>query len=167
MATIERMFFRFLETLMVFLLASMAVMVFVNVVLRYFFNSGLDTSDELSRFMFMWLTFVGAVVAVREGGHLGVDMVLQRVSPKWQAVFVTASHLLMIACCFIFFWGLWMQHDINMANTALITEVPLGVVYGIAYFSCGFMALILAFRLYQFFSGKMPIEKLMTMGSGE
>ena len=74
---VEAAFFRFLEWLMVFLLAAMVVMVFGNVVLRYGFNSGIDVSEEMSRYFFVWLTYIGAMVAMREGGHLGVDTLVK------------------------------------------------------------------------------------------
>ncbi len=48
-------------------------MVFVNVVMRYAMNSGLTVSDELARYFFVWVTFIGAVVTFREHGHLGVE----------------------------------------------------------------------------------------------
>ena len=54
-------------------LAVMVVLVFGNVVLRYGFNSGITISEELSRWLLVWLTFLGAIVAVREHAHLGVD----------------------------------------------------------------------------------------------
>ena len=46
-------------------LALMVVMVFGNVVLRYGFNSGITVSEELSRWLFVWMTFLGAIVALR------------------------------------------------------------------------------------------------------
>ena len=60
--------------LVVACLAVMVVLVFGNVVLRYAFNSGISVSDELSRWLFVWITFMGAVVAMREGTHLGTDI---------------------------------------------------------------------------------------------
>ena len=59
---VENAFFKLLEKLMVVLLTAMVVMVFGNVVLRYLFDSGIDVSEELSRYVFVWLTFIGAVV---------------------------------------------------------------------------------------------------------
>lgn len=67
---------RLLEAFIAFCLVAMVVMVFGNVVLRYGFGSGLVMSEELSRFAFIWLVFVGAVVAMHEGAHLGVDTVV-------------------------------------------------------------------------------------------
>jgi TRAP-type transport system small permease protein len=48
-------------------------MVFGNVMLRWFADSGILISEEMSRFFFVWLTFIGAVVVMRENAHLGVD----------------------------------------------------------------------------------------------
>jgi TRAP-type transport system small permease protein len=67
--------------LMVTCLALMVVMVFGNVVLRYGFNSGLTMSEELSRWLFVWMTFLGAVVAVRKHAHLGTDALIVRLPP--------------------------------------------------------------------------------------
>jgi TRAP-type transport system small permease protein len=56
----------------------MVVLVFGNVVLRYGFNLGITVSEEISRWLFVWLTFLGAIVAMREHGHLGVDTLVKR-----------------------------------------------------------------------------------------
>ena len=64
---------RLLSVLMVACLALMVVLVFGNVVMRYAFNSGFTLSEELSRWLFVWMTFLGAVVALNERGHLGTD----------------------------------------------------------------------------------------------
>src|SRR5688500_13532205 len=69
---------RLFTFLMVVCLALMVVMVFGNVVLRYVFNSGLTVSEELSRWLFVWMTFLGAVVAMRKHAHLGTDMLVAR-----------------------------------------------------------------------------------------
>ena len=64
--------------LMVACLALMVVMVFGNVVLRYGFNSGITVSEELSRWLFVWMTFLGALVALRTHSHLGTDSLVAR-----------------------------------------------------------------------------------------
>ena len=74
------LFFKFLEFLVVVCLVAMVVMVFGNVVLRYGFNSGISISDEMSRYCFIWLTYIGAMVAMRDKGHLGVDTLVRRLS---------------------------------------------------------------------------------------
>ena len=63
-------FFKLLEFLVVVALVAMVVMVFGNVVLRYAFNSGILVSEEMSRYCFIWLTYIGAMIAMRERAEL-------------------------------------------------------------------------------------------------
>ena len=77
---------RLLEMLLVVLLVAMVLMVFGNVVLRYGFNSGITFSEELSRWAFVWMTFLGAIVALKDNGHLGTDMLVGRVGPTGKKV---------------------------------------------------------------------------------
>ena len=79
MRVIDRAF-KLSRSLMVLCLAAMVVMVFGNAALRklsdyglVLFGGGIDVSEELSRILFVWLTFIGAVVVARENAHLGVD----------------------------------------------------------------------------------------------
>ena len=58
----------------------MVVMVFANVVLRYGFGSGITVSEEISRFLFVWLIFLGSVPVMRQHGHLGVEMLVGMLS---------------------------------------------------------------------------------------
>jgi len=59
MQKVINLFYRILETILVALLAGMAIMVFVNVVMRYTMNSGINVSEELARYFFVWITFIG------------------------------------------------------------------------------------------------------------
>ena len=64
------------------LLALMVVLVFGNVFMRYAFNSGFSISEELSRWLFVWLTFLGAVAALRSNAHLGTCLLYTSPSPR-------------------------------------------------------------------------------------
>ena len=66
MARIIDLYCQILKCIMAICLAVMVVLVFGNVVLRYVFNSGITTSEELSRWLMVWLTFLGSIVALRE-----------------------------------------------------------------------------------------------------
>ena len=107
----------------------MVVLVFGNVVLRYGFNSGIIVSEELSRWLFVWLMFVGAVVALRDHAHLGMDSVVSRL-PVWgkKACFIV-SNLLMLDCVWLFFTGTWEQTIINIDNMAPATGLSSGWFY--------------------------------------
>ncbi|MEG1732678.1 MAG: TRAP transporter small permease subunit, partial [Longicatena sp.] len=62
----------------------MVFFVFLNVVLRMIFNSGLTWSEEISRYLFVYVTYIGAISAMHSNGHLGVDTLSSRVKPRFQ-----------------------------------------------------------------------------------
>ena len=74
-------YFRLLRWAVAALLAGMVVLVFANVVLRYAFGSGITVSEELARWFFVWMVFLGAIVGLREHAHLGVDTLLRVLGP--------------------------------------------------------------------------------------
>ena len=105
--------FRGLEWLMVIAMAIMVVLVFGNVVMRYGFNSGLMLSEELSRWLFVWMTFLGAVVALNERAHLGTDSLISRLPPGGKKVCLLLTLLLMLFLTWLVFLGSYEQVKIN------------------------------------------------------
>jgi TRAP-type C4-dicarboxylate transport system permease small subunit len=153
-------FFKALEGLLVLLLAAMVVMVFGNVVLRYLFDTGIDVSEELSRYFFVWLTFIGAVVVGRENAHLGVETLVARLGEKGRKVCMVLSDLFIIGCCVVFFWGTWQQAEINATNYAPITEISMLWVYGVGYFTSIGLGLMAALRILRVVSGRISEREL-------
>src|SRR6187397_2349677 len=99
-------------------LAIMVVLVFGNVVMRYAFNSGITVSEEVSRWLFIWVTFLGALVALHQRAHLGVDLVLDRLPLPARRACLVLAHLMMIAILGMLFHGAWQQVRINWDVTA-------------------------------------------------
>ncbi|MCV0441062.1 MAG: TRAP transporter small permease [Hydrogenophaga sp.] len=154
MKTLVHWYFKALEAVMVLCLAAMCVMVFGNVVLRHVFDSGINTSEELSRFLFIWLTFLGAIVAMREGGHLGMDMVVRRLTGRTRRAALLLAQLLVLACCGVLLWGLILQHDINVANIGLVTGISLAIVYSVAWVCAVSIALLVLVNIAQLLRGR-------------
>ncbi len=153
MAGAGRAITRVLELALVTCLATMIVMVFGNVVLRYGFDSGIVLSEELSRFAFVWMTFVGAVLAAREGLHVGVDGLLQAL-PQWaHRACLVVSELLVIGCCAVFFWGTWRQHEVNASTQAAVSGLPLIWIFGVGYLTSIGIGLISAARIADLLRG--------------
>ncbi|MBP2561699.1 TRAP-type C4-dicarboxylate transport system permease small subunit [Neorhizobium galegae] len=154
------LFFRFLEILLIVLLSAMAIMVFANVVLRYAFNSGMSVSEELSRYFFVWLSFIGAVVAFREHGHLGVESVVALFGRTGRLVCMILSNIIILACSAIFFWGTWQQFEINASMSAPVTGISMIWVYGIGLFTGAGMSLIALERLFRYLTGRVTEEEI-------
>lgn len=154
------LFYRFLELLLILLLSGMAIMVFVNVVMRYGFNSGLNVSEEMSRYFFVWLTFIGAVVAFREHSHLGIETFVMFLSRRGRIICMILSNLVIILCSAIFFWGTWKQFPINASMAAPVTGMSMIWVYGIGLFTGAGMVLIALERLIRLVTGRVTDEEI-------
>lgn len=121
--------FHALEALLVLMLAAMLVMVFANVVLRYGFGSGITVSEEISRFLFVWLIFLGSVPVMRQHGHLGVEVFVGKLSAPGRRIGRAVSDVFVLGCCVVFGWGAWEQTQLNMANLAPVSGLPMGWTY--------------------------------------
>lgn len=120
------------EILIVACLAIMGVLVFGNVVLRYGFNSGIAFSEELSRLLFVWLIFLGAVLASARGIHIGFDTLLQAVSPRVRRALRLVMGVLELITAVIFIFGGWEQTRINLGNSYPVMGISYGWLYAVA-----------------------------------
>ncbi|WP_077001228.1 TRAP transporter small permease [Variovorax sp. KK3] len=160
-------YFKLIELVLVLCLGAMVIMVLGNVILRYGFNSGITVSEELSRFLFVWLVFLGAVTGMRENAHLGVDMLVRKLPVLGRKICLGLSESLMLLCCVLFFWGTWQQHDINVGNLAPVSELPLEWVFGVAYVSAGSMALLIVAKLWRLLTGRIRDDELIQIAESE
>jgi TRAP-type C4-dicarboxylate transport system permease small subunit len=160
-------YFRGLRIFIAGCLALMVVLVFGNVVLRYAFNSGITISEELSRWLFVWLTFVGAIVALRDHAHLGMDSVVSRLPPRGKKACLILSNLLMLYCVYLFFVGSWEQTIINLDVKAPATGLSSGFFYGVGVFFCASAAGILLRNLWQAVTGKLSEDQLVQIRESE
>ena len=155
------------ELTMAVMLGLMVVMVFGNVVLRYGFNSGIVVSEELSRFLFVWLTFIGAIVAMRENTHLGVDTMVRMVGRTGKQWLYGISSVLMLGCCAMLFWGSWLQTKINIKTPSAVLEIPMALMYGIGMVAAAGIGVIIAGNLYRLVTGQLADEELVQTADSE
>ena len=167
MKTLTDLFFKLTEILLVTMLAVMVVMVFGNVVLRYGFNSGIISSEELSRYLFIWITFLGAIVAMRENAHLGLDTVVRLLPRAGKKLCFALSNLLMLGCCALMFYGTWKQHGINATTLSPVTETPMSWVYGVGYIASVAMALLIVGKLVRLARGEFTDDDLIQVQDSE
>ena len=140
---------RALEIVIVACLAVMAVLVFGNVVLRYAFDSGIAVSEELSRLLFVWLIFLGAILASVQRAHIGFDALVQRLPLAGRKLLVVLTGGLMLWACGMFIVGGWQQTEINLGNSYPVLGISYGWLYGVAIVFGGGMALAVANNIWQ------------------
>ncbi len=86
------------ETIIAALIGMMTAITFANVIARFVFNSNILWALELTVFMFGWLVLLGASYAVKKHVHLGVDAIINMVSPPTARIMALIS----VACCLLF-----------------------------------------------------------------
>jgi TRAP-type C4-dicarboxylate transport system permease small subunit len=158
---------RFLEAAIAFCLALMVVLVFGNVFLRYAMNSGITLSEELSRWAFVWMTFLGAIVALKEHGHLGTDMLVSRLGPFGKKICLGASYALMLFACWLLFKGAYDQALINLDSTSAVMEASMAWIYlpGILFAVLG--GLVLSAEFIRLLTGQVRDEDLVMIQESE
>jgi TRAP-type C4-dicarboxylate transport system permease small subunit len=145
----------------------MVVMVFGNVVLRYGFNSGISISDEMSRYCFIWLTYIGAMVAMREKGHLGVDTLVRHLSLLGKKVCYFLSEVLMLGCNVLFFWGTWQMHELQVTNISPVLGISMIWIFGVGYVTATVMAVMNLNQLALLLTGRLSEEDLVMVVESE
>ena len=160
-------YFQLLKVAMVLCLALMVILVFGNVVLRYGFNTGITVSEELSRWLFVYVTFLGAIVAMREHAHLGVDSLVKRLPPIGKKICLVVSQLLMLFATWLFLQGSWVQTQINLKNSAPVSGLPVGIVYAAGIIFSVSVIFILLAELYRVVSGKATEKDLVMVRESE
>jgi TRAP-type transport system small permease protein len=152
---------RLLEVVMVACLVTMLLMVFGNVMLRLFLNTGIDLSEEVPRFAFVWMTFLGAIVGMRKRAHLGVDIVVQMLPALGRRICWGISQAIMLVCCGYIVYGTWLQHDIIAGNASPVAQWSMLWVYGVSYLTGGAIGLICLSNLLRLLAGKVPDDELI------
>ena len=158
---ILRRYCRLLEGLVAACLLAMVVLVFGNVVLRYAFNSGIDVSEELSRWLFVWLVFLGAVVGLREHAHLGTDLLVGRLGAAGKKVCLVLAYTLMLLMCWMIFSGSLEQTKINWDVTAPSSGASMAWFYSVGLVFSVSSAAVLVADLVKLLSGRTGDDDLV------
>jgi TRAP-type C4-dicarboxylate transport system permease small subunit len=161
------LFFKLLELLVVVSLVAMVIMVFGNVILRYAFNSGILVSEEMSRYCFIWLTYIGAMIAMRERGHLGVDTLVKHLPRIGKQVCLFISEALMLLCNGLFILGTWKMHELQVTNVSPVVGISMIWIYGIGYVVGGVMGLFNLSVLFRLLTGRLSEDELVQVVESE
>ena len=141
------------EWLMALALSVMVVLVFGNVVLRYAFDSGIAWAEEVARLMFVWLIFLGAILALRHHSHIGVEMLQARLPRKARLACAVLSHLLMLYALWLFLYGSWNQTVIGLDTYSTVLRFPTAFMASAGLLCAASMTLIVVANLVRIVTG--------------
>ncbi|WP_319240599.1 TRAP transporter small permease [uncultured Propionivibrio sp.] len=154
-------FYRLLEVILVISMVVMFVLVFTNVMLRIFLNTGIDFAEEIPRFAFIWMTFVGAVIGMNKHTHLGVDMVVAALPVFGRKVCWGISQVIMTVCSLYMLYGTWMQHEIIASNASPVLQLSMLWVYGVSYLTGTAITIICLSNIVRLFLGQVDESELI------
>jgi TRAP-type C4-dicarboxylate transport system permease small subunit len=113
------------------ILLAIALILFFNVVTRYFFGSSSVWIEEMSRYLMVWLTFIGASIMARRGGHIAVDILMRAIRPalqRWLTFLIAAVGFVTMLYVAWFGWGLtWSVYQ--SGQVAPTMPVPVAMLY--------------------------------------
>lgn len=104
---------------------------------------------------------MGAMVAMREGGHLGVDTLVKHLPVAGKKVCLFISEGLMLFCNALFLLGTWKMHDLQVSNVSPVVGISMIWVYGIGYVVSVVMGAINLNVLYRLLTGQMSDDELV------
>ena len=135
------------QVLVTILLTMMILMAFFQIVLRNFFDTGISWGDSLVRYLVVWVGFIGAAIATKEGKHINIDVVSRWLARAKRNYIRLISHFFSVFIC-----GLLTVAAINfilfeaqMGGTVFF-KVPVWIPEFIIPVTFGLMTLRYAFR---------------------
>lgn len=141
------------------LLVGFVALTLIQVVMRYVFGNPLSWSEQLARYMFIWMLMLYMPVIMRHGNNLGFDLIINRLSKKAQNVFWIICEMLIAA-----FAALYCTYSVQLCiKFSRKTLVGLGIKANWVY-----SAQIVGAALLFLFSLELVINRILkTMGKGD
>ncbi len=127
----QRLIDRAVDVAAIAAFAGMFACVLGQVGFRYVLGDPLVWSDELARYLFVWASFLGWIIAARRRSHLSIDTVTLRLAPRGQAALRVVGALAGVAFAAVLVVYGWRitQRNLDVETTTLF--FPMGVVYAI------------------------------------
>jgi TRAP-type C4-dicarboxylate transport system permease small subunit len=116
---------------------------------------------------FVYLTFIGAIVGMREHLHLGVDSLVSRLPVPGKKACLIVSQLLMLYACWLFGQGSWQQTLINLHVVAPVSGMSMGFFYGVGILFSVSAGAIILYDLYRVLAGKITDDELVMVKESE
>jgi C4-dicarboxylate transporter DctQ subunit len=137
------------QILLVTFLGFMILLAFLQIILRNFFTTGLDWGDSLLRNLVLWIGFIGATLATREGKHINIDVVSRWLPSLGKNVVTLLIHLFSFSICLLLTYAAlkFIKNEVQMGNKTFlnlpvwIPELILPMTFGLMTFRFGLRSL--------------------------
>ena len=148
--TVELAYVGLNRALIGLMMAAMFVLVFTNVVTRYGFGFSINWAEEVASFLMIWVTFLGAGLALREGRHVAIDVLQDRLPERARRVLRVALALVIVVFLALLTWFGVQFVIFGWRSVTFVTQVPRGIPYLAVPIGCAMFALHLLLILPRF-----------------
>ncbi len=143
----------------IFLTIVMSVSVFTQITARNVFNHSFEYLEELSRYLLVWVTFLGAAITYKADGHLGVMFFLNLLPAKVRTVTMFIAHIMSLGFfIFLLYYGSNIVER-TMCQQSMQMRIPMGIIYSAIPISGAIMILHALCKLNGFFATSRETEK--------
>jgi TRAP-type C4-dicarboxylate transport system permease small subunit len=117
-------------------LGLMVVIVFVNVVLRKFFHSGVDFTEEGLRYLFVWMSYLGIVAAFKTNDHIRMTMVTDRLPERMRVALAFVMNFAILYALYFCLHGGMVYIDTNFGTYGELIKIPYWIIIFSVVFAC-------------------------------
>ena len=107
----------------------MAALIFAQVVARYGFKNSITWSEELGRFIFVYMSFIGMAVAIKQKKHVALDLLLRKVGPRARQIISIINNILLIVLAIAIFWSGYKMSGMAMRQISSAMKLSMGYIY--------------------------------------
>jgi len=127
--TLKKIWDNFEKALVVFVFILILVVILVQILMRLIFNNPLMFTEELARFLYLWMIFLGLPAVTKAGSHLCLEIISQKIYARKKAYFIVIFEILSIAMFAFILYHSFNYIEFSMANPAPALRIPMGIVY--------------------------------------
>lgn len=125
----EKRLYTLLKGICFLLMLAMVTIIFSQVVARYLFSNSLSWSEELGRYIFVWMTFIGSAIAVRNKLHVTLDMFVMKFPHALQKFCLVISYLSMMVFTSVLIYGGFKFVAKGSSQMSAAMQLPMHYVY--------------------------------------
>ena len=129
-------------------LGLMVLIVFVNVVLRKFFHSGIDFTEEGLRYLFVWMSYLGIVAAFKTDSHIRMTMITDRLSERARTILAFVMNFAILYALYFCFDGGIAYIETNFGTYGELIKIPFWIIIFSVVFACICMAVMTLIEMF-------------------
>lgn len=127
------------------LLLTMVIVVFMQVLFRFALDQPLAWTEELARYLLVWITFLGASFAMAKKAHIGVDIIVDKLPPVLKNVIAIIASLISLSFFIMIIKESFTLIERTMVQTSPVLGISMGYIYTVIPVACFIMAINLIY----------------------